>query len=74
MSFKNEEVYSVLLVDGWHLCQPKTFETEWETFYGSGEDQLINVFEFLECDRDGNKEWITGPLTSVLAVKIKELI
>jgi hypothetical protein len=72
-----EEVIEVLLADGWHPVTPGTFSVDADHYIhaqtarfrlGAPSGDYTPGFLFEEF----TGEWITGPLTSVLAVRYRE--
>lgn len=74
LSIDVDKVLEVLLGDGWHLVENKSFaidsyEFMWEA--GMGDTPMHSGgpgFTFEELDDDGLFE-VSGPITSVLAVR-----
>jgi hypothetical protein len=66
MSFEvnPEEVKHILLADGWHRVSHETFSVDSLSFAGGGGAETS--FEFKDAD---TREWVYGPLTSMLAFK-----
>jgi hypothetical protein len=59
-----EEVRNILLADGWHRVSHETFSVDTLSFVGG--DGATSSFEFKDAD---TREWVHGPLTSMLAFK-----
>lgn len=78
LAIKEEDVYAVLLADGWHEVFESTFVldafeitdvNEDLTHSGGQSGVCATGFRFSSHNKEGGVEVISGPLTSVIAVK-----
>jgi hypothetical protein len=81
LAIQVDDVWEVLLPDGWHKVAPLVEESEASSFdtdayeYMEGKSLLYNGvtgFRFVEASTTGNQEWgveILGPISSILAVR-----
>jgi hypothetical protein len=79
LAIDTDKVIEVLLADRWHAVLDDTFVIDsyefveaGKTVLGGGQDPLVSSmgFTFDEADRGGHA--MSGPLTSILAVKTKQ--
>jgi hypothetical protein len=62
---RHPDVTRVLLADGWHVVEERTFEVDGHSF---GYAELVPV-EGEHGELTASERFISGPLTSVLAVE-----